>query len=374
MKKILACLILLIFFKTNGYTQSDYEQGYVQITEKDTIFGLINYKDDISNNLSCFYKKNEGEPKQKFSPDEIYGYRFNNSKYYISKEIQTKDGVYNRFVEYLLKGTVNLYYYRDTYGDHYLIQKAGLPIKEISIADEMIYLDNVSYKRKSLIKSGIIRYYLGDCPELFEDIDKIKTPSHLGLIRLIKKYHDIKCPNDICIIYKKTLPKFRMYIQPISGFTSVPLDFMGGRLAKTDYMMQYGLLTYIWMPLSSERIFFRSGILYTRTKVPDKIQTGITDTSYYSNNNYFRIPLQFQYVFLKHRISPTFGGGLNITFANKQFFLIPALNLGVNLKINDRASISCYSELDYMGQFYFIPDKTTKIISKSLNIGLTFKL
>jgi len=334
MKKSFLLVLFLSLFTIICFSQSNFQKGYVQITENDTIFGLINYKNDISNHNICFFKKSETDTIQKFIPEKIFGYKFIDNKYYVSKEIKTKDGLNNIFVEYLLKGTVNLFYYKDNYSDHYLLQKIDIPIMEILYDNNIIYIDDKPSLRKYLINIGLIRYYLQDCPVLFDEIDKIKSPSHYDLIRLIKKYHEIKCPNEVCVIYKKKMPKFRIDLQPVFGITKLNNEYAMDGYSNTDYDIQFGLLTYIWLPLTNERVYFRSGILYSKIKELDAVKYNLNfepDSFIYRKSNYFKIPIQFQYVFLKYRISPTFGGGLNILSSNKNpFFIFPALNVGLN--------------------------------------------
>ncbi len=376
MEKKLLYILLLLIVNFSIYSQSNYKSGYVQVSEYDTIFGLVNYKSDKSNSLICYYKKNENDTPQKFIAENIFGYRFIDSKYYISKEIETQKGVKIVFVEYLLKGAINLYFYHDAYGNHYLMESEVLPVREISYVDNIIQIDGKEYRRDCLIKKSIIRYYLKDCPEIISDINKIRIPTHKDLIELLEKYHDIKCPDGICVVYKKILPKFRIDVQPTIGMTKVNSELFLGDVAKSDYTIQFGFLTYIWMPLTNERIFFKSGVLYSKIKILDKTIYGIADTSYtFSNYNSFKIPLQFQYVFLKNRISPTFGAGINIMSNNKmKFSIYPAINLGVNVRIGNKLYVSFYSDIDYFGKYFIIPDKTTMLISNSFSIGLAIKL
>lgn len=39
------------------------------------------------------------------------------------------------------------------------------------------------------------------------------------------------------------------------------------------YTNQFGLLSYIWMPLNNERLFFKSGIIYSKVQGLDYIVT-----------------------------------------------------------------------------------------------------
>jgi hypothetical protein len=136
-----------------------------------------------------------------------------------------------------------------------------MPIKEISLPDDIFYVDGQPYQRKSLINNPQLRYYLSDCPELFNEIDNIKKPSHLELIKVLKEYHDIKCKDGACIIYKKKMPPLKIDIQPIIGLVkyNYGYNFSG-------YTKQFGFLSYLWMPIDNERLFFRTGIIYSKQK------------------------------------------------------------------------------------------------------------
>jgi len=376
MKTVFLTIILTVLIGLNLFSQSNYQHGYIQINEFDTIFGLINYKDDKSNTKICYFKKSENDSVQQFTPEDVYGYRFNRSKYYVSKEISSNDGIKTIFVEYLVRGTVDLFFYRDNFGEHYLVQKQGTPLKEISYDDKIIYIDDKPRSREYLINRGLLKYYLLDCPEIYGEIEEIKKPSHSELMQLIKKYHDIKCPDDVCVQYKKKMPAFRIDVQGIYGISKIDESLFLYNTIRVPYKSQFGVLTYLWLPLSNERIFFRSGILISETnEIIGKIENFDSTTYFYGYNNYCRIPLQFQYIFQKYRISPTFGGGLNMYFTHdKPFPIYPAFNIGVNAKLSDEVYFSLYYDFDYMGKYYFIPDKSTSIISNSFNFGLTFRM
>lgn len=369
MKPNYLIIAFLFLFDLNVFSQSDYQKGYVQITETDTLYGLINYKSDESNNKVCYFKKEEGAEIQKFLPGKIFGYRFLEGKYYVSKEVTNKNETATIFVECLFKGKVSLFYYND-YHDHYLLQKEGLPMNEISYDDDIYNIDGKLYSRdhNNLINRGMIKYYLQDCPEIFNAIDELKSPSHSELIGLIKKYHDLKCPNDVCIIYKKKLPGIKIYIQPVCGLIQYNKNYVN--YSNPDNYGQFGILTYFWMPLVNERLFFKTGILYSKIKEVD-------DTEHpdrFDRSTYFKVPLQFQYIFMKHCISPTFGGGINlITSHRSPFALYTALNAGLNIKLNERFNILLLADMDYVGLCFFIPTIKNRV-SHSFSLGLTMKL
>jgi hypothetical protein len=59
--------------------------------------------------IFCNYKINDNEKEISHSPDDISAFRFLNSKYFISREVNGK----KVFLEYLIKGKISIYYLRD---------------------------------------------------------------------------------------------------------------------------------------------------------------------------------------------------------------------------------------------------------------------
>jgi hypothetical protein len=377
MKKVTVLLCLLSLFKLVGYSQSDFVPGYILINKQDTIFGLIDYRDDKYNSLECRFKKTEKDTVSTFSAAQIYGYRFIDSKYYVSRPIKIKGEQKTLFLEYLVEGVVDLYYYRDLKGDHYLLGKQNIPIKEISIPNDIVTIDGTSYERNIFINRNILKFYLKDCPELNYEIDHLYNPRHKTLIQLIKKYHDIHCPHDVCLIYQKKMPKFRVDIQPIVGYTGINYNGAFGNLYNIDiysdkYSFQYGVLGYFWLPLNNEKMFFKTGLIINRVRGYEIINS--TQTKYLEQSSII-IPVQIHYQFLKSNITPVISAGLNI-YSTPQIPFGPfaALNLGVNAKISDKLYATLFTGIDYSGLLFFIPFSSSQIFSYSLNVGLAVKL
>lgn len=271
-------------------------------------------------------------------------------------------------MEYLVEGVVDLYFYRNLRGDHYLLGKRNLPIKEISFPDEIIEKEGIPFKRNILVNTYVIKFYLQDCPEIFADIDKLTNPKHKILIQLIKKYHDIYCPDNVCLIYQKKMPKFRVDIQPIIGITNVNYSIVFDIYNKVNaFSLQYGVLTYFWLPLDNEKLFLKTGIIYNQVK-------GYYYSSLIHNSFEIRgvkIPLQVNYNLLKTGITPVMSAGLNIySTTSIPFAVVPAIGVGINAKITDRLYATLSSELDFLTT----PINLVQIISHSFNLGLAVKL
>jgi len=366
MKKITITLIIILI-KLSVYSQSEFIPGYIQKTEHDTIFGLIDYAVDKSNSLECRFRKTEKDPVQTFSPNDIYGYRFNDSKYYVSKEIKINGELKMIFMEYLVEGRVDLYFYRDGKGNHYLLGGKKLPIMEISIPEGLVSVDGTIYERSIFIKRNIMKFYLKDCPQLYPEIDKLLVCSHKSLIQLIEKYHNIVCPTDFCLIYQKKLPKFRVDIQSIVGITSINSLFQFDGYNKI-YSYQFGILSYFWLPNTNERMFLKTGLIINHVKGYDFNINGLKNEL---EKNSIKIPLQVHYQFFKTNITPIISAGLNIySTPIVPFELLPALNIGVNAKISDKTYVTLSTDFDYSSPYFIIPAKGSQINSYSFNIGL----
>ncbi len=377
MKRVTILLCLLSLFKLMGYSQSDFVPGYILTNKHDTVFGLIDYRTDRYNSLECRFKKTEKDTVSTFNAAQIYGYRFTNSKYYVSRQIKTQGEQKTLFLEYLVEGVVDLYYYHDLKGDHYLLGKQNIPIKEISLPNDIVTVDGKNYERNILINRNLLKFYLKDCPELFDEIDRFYDVHHKALIQLIKKYHDIHCPHDVCLIYQKKMPKFRVDIQPFVGYAGINYNGSMGNMYNIDfysdkYTIQYGVLGYFWLPLNNEKTFFKTGLIINHVSGYEIINSAQTK---YVEQSSIIIPVQIHYQFLKSNITPVVSGGFNI-YSSPQipFVIFPAFNLGVNVKITDKLYATLFAGMDYSSLLFIIPAKGTQLVSYSLNVGLAVKL
>lgn len=374
MKKITIPFLLLILIKLPLFSQSEFVPGYIQTTINDKVFGLIDYRGDKTNTMECRFKKTPDDTVHVFSPSEIYGYRFIDSKYYIPRQIKTNGVLKTIFMECLVEGTVNLYFYRDIKGDHYLIGKQNLPITEISLPDDVIQVDEKGNKKSIRVNWNVLKFYLNDCPEIFIDVDQLSNTQHKTLIQLIKKYHDISCPNDVCLIYQKKMPKFRVDIQPLVGYSNINTNgsiqlFTFDRYFE-KYSFQYGLLSNFWLPLRNERLFFKTGIIVSRVKGYDWWNGYSKPTV----QHLIKMPLHLQYQFSKNNIVPFVSGGANICLGTTTILVIPGMSFGINAKISNKMYASLSTDLDYWSPFFLIPSRNSQLISHSFNLGLAVKL
>jgi hypothetical protein len=91
----------------------------------------------------------------------LLAFRFLDSKYYVTKEINNKKS----FLEYLIKGKINIYYMRDEKGDHYYLDKENVELTEIPYEEKIIYVDDIQFGEKQVFyeSKNIMDYYIIIC-------------------------------------------------------------------------------------------------------------------------------------------------------------------------------------------------------------------
>ena len=105
--------ISLLAISSISYGQRDYKPGYIITNKNDTVHGFINLKSNYQNSRQCEFKRNIDQEPDTYLPFDIKGYRVENSKFYVSKEVPLNDTTEKVFLEYLVEGIVNLYYLKD---------------------------------------------------------------------------------------------------------------------------------------------------------------------------------------------------------------------------------------------------------------------
>lgn len=194
--------------------QNNFVDGYVINNNKDTVFGYIGISDFSSNSVQCKFKRTLESNVDLFKPFDIHSYRLKDGKYYISKTVDIKDNKENLFLEFLIKGKLNIYFTRFDGDDYYFVEKTK---------DSLIYLDNSKiYYEYDNIKmewvvsqnetvqkvgnsnkyKGKLLYVTSDAPQMRNRVSQLNL-SHKSIIKFSKDYHNLICNGDDCIIFEK---------------------------------------------------------------------------------------------------------------------------------------------------------------------------
>lgn len=190
-------LSFLVFFSTMFDAQNNYKQGYLITNENDTIRGVINLRTDKKNANSCDFKETEADKSKIYFPGEIAGYRFiDEGRYYVTKDIKIDSIPRKVFMEYLLQGTMNLYFYADDLEYYFFEDEKG---KQTYITKKP---DDKTRDRGDEKYKGIMFYLFKDTYPVAQEA--YKTPFNRESIKkLTKKYHEEMCTSgEQCIEFE----------------------------------------------------------------------------------------------------------------------------------------------------------------------------
>jgi len=209
--RILFTFLLLSLCLTATFAQSNFRRGFIITNEQDTVSGWIDFRTDVRNMQVCDFRETETGETRTFLPGEIFGYRFyDEGKFYVSREIMINNAPRTVFLEFIVQGMMNLYYYIETLPDthevveHYFFEDAAGRI--IPVSKRPNRLDSVArgvvVEREDLRYRGAIRYIFNEHETIAKQADGLRF-NHQAMINLAREYHDLTCPiGEECIIFE----------------------------------------------------------------------------------------------------------------------------------------------------------------------------
>jgi len=323
-------LICFIFLSLHSFGQTDYRPGYYITFDNDTVSGLINYRGETWNSKFCSFKETDNANEQRFYPTDIQSYRFTDGKYYISKTIETKDSTQEVFLEFLLNGYKNLYFYGDIDNfAYYLEEQDG---RLISLKKATIFYEQGEKKvaQQDYRYIGALKATLYDCPDIQNDIDRV-TLTHDSLIKLLRKYNDCVC-DDNCVVYEKDLlPKVKFQVAPTVGFGKA--HFYTDKAYDPVYdfdrnnYVSYGLQINTVFPRISKSLSLQVGLQYFKNEfnlllVTEKTSL-ISKSDIHVNTTSLQPSFALKYTYPKGKIKPSVAVGfmLNYFLDNETYYV-----------------------------------------------------
>ncbi|MEN8249745.1 MAG: hypothetical protein ABFS32_12490 [Bacteroidota bacterium] len=322
-------IIYLSFISVTSYAQKDLRAGYIITNSRDTLVGLINFRGDIKNSQICsFYF--DAETREEFYPFDIIGYKFKDGKFYVSRYVESDGTFIKIFAEYLVKGQKDLFYYRNNSGNNYLLSKNDSTVINIPYFSGPVTVNGKTFQSTTTKHKGFLKYYFEDCPSVLEDIEAIDQPDRKNLTRVTKKYHDITCGENSCTVYSKPKSKFKIAVEP-----HIDLTYFKGL---ENNFIQFGGLIYVWLPVSNENLYIKTGYLYSDHEGEDFM---------------YKIPLQFEYIFPAKIIRPKFDLGFNTYFYRTKEYLLEmgatlAASGGISVRVFKFIYLDIYFESDIL--------------------------
>ncbi len=260
----------------------------------------------------CEVKK--GKTIEKYSPDEILSYGFDNDKIFISKEIPYNEDTVRFFLEQLSEGEYVLYYLADKKQSTFFIEKDSTNFFEFPKGNK----NDDSYFQNQLQK------ITSDFPEISTNTKLVKY-NKTSLKKFIKEYN-----NRI----DKPFPHLKF------GFTGVfeMSKFLLPSQLNNDYLNQLNLKYesslgggfFADIPIKASDFSYHTEVLYTKHgySISEKKDNNIID--FVANISTIKIPALFRYTYPSKKISPFVeaGGiiGLNLNNESQLYNSVFASN------------------------------------------------
>ncbi|MBN1180854.1 MAG: hypothetical protein JXB49_01110 [Bacteroidales bacterium] len=256
-------LFLFIIFIPCIYSQEIFKEGYVITNKQDTLYGQIKYMGPARNSLECHFIPKGSLNAIVYTPEDIFGYRFTNGNYYVSKTF-TIDKVENmQFAEFLVDGIADLYkiYYNGNQ-EYFLIKNDTTSVFINAIASSFITENEMRERDKcDLLNKGSLKYVMQDYPSIYSRIDQLHYDDR-SLINIVKDYHSGVCNSYECIDYTKRNFRPDMHVGIYCGIKSSRMKFYGDdyfyflidAVEETKMSMLYGLSLGMNMPSTNERL------------------------------------------------------------------------------------------------------------------------
>ena len=189
-------VFIALFLTLVTKAQVNPKEGFIITNQKDTIYGMIDYRTNSINAQQCVFKANDAPEYVTYAPGQIWGYRFRESgKFYVSKKF---DGEGEFFAEFLVDGILNLYRKEKGFNKiYYLENEEGEVVSYENLEEDINYDQRIAKMRAQ----GLFRQ-VSKSQRAVDDI-KVGNMSERQMIKMVRDYHEDVCTsNEECIRYE----------------------------------------------------------------------------------------------------------------------------------------------------------------------------
>lgn len=259
--KLLIQITIILLLTTGLSAQIISRKAFIVTNDFDTVPGFVDLKGYRSNSEACFFRESRFGKQVIFSPDDISGYRIQNDRYFISMHVSTLDGNRVIFMDFLLDGILDLYYYRDNSGDNYCIEDTYGRLFTLSERKKETdgSKDNDIGKTEDNYRS-ILKILMNDMPGIDLRLQEASL-SHWYLITLLRDYHEFRNKSEKPVEFAAEPKPFSFRVAPYSTYifetynNSDVADLSDFKFDKAYYPV-LGLSAELSSPQKSERLAF----------------------------------------------------------------------------------------------------------------------
>jgi hypothetical protein len=326
MRTVRHCLLLLIFFlPLIIFSQNNY---FV----KDTVTAIgAALVDGNSKTNQKVCKVRKGNTILEYTPWQVSEYGYDDGRAYIAREITLPDSTRKVFLERLVKGKYNLYYYEGQAGTTFFLERDTTLFVELPKHDKSTGHNNF---REDLSR------YTADCPQMADAI-KLVRYNRAGYKKFMNRYE--KCR-------KRPFPFFRFGIT--AGYSACRLipkpSISIPEINELDYSNDGGFAAGLFLEspvlLSDISIFVE--LLFTQHEVSGNKTIRYEEVDFYGKMSSLQLPVLLRYSFPSNRIRPfvNAGGVLLYNFSTEEH-LYHATNYQHVVEIGDERETSLIKQL-----------------------------
>lgn len=408
-KKYFFLILVLLQVFIVSYGQNGYEPGYILTNDNDTIKGLIKLKSNYLNSRSCNFIDGNKQNARDYSPSDIKAYRIENKKYYVSKEVSIDSVKQRIFLEYLVEGIVNLYYFKDLQKEYFFLEKDSKLIPLSNEASTVILKEKshtgeeieTQYSKNSNQYRRMLTYLFQDSPGTLQKISSTGF-DYRSLIKITLDYHRAICKDDKCIDFTRSTKK-SVFIEPYFGM----IDSWMGLYSSKTHVYQSNLYAGVQLRFKPAKRFthlnFLAGINFSSNNFQGDFKNTLYTTDYiktyriHTQYSIVRIPLTFEYSFGLNKLQPFISLSYNNVFLlNPQYEIIRIMSyyddpqtshfrkyqfgispgLGLRINMDPKTFIFVKSEFEYRKSLVNFNDILDyhRVSSWLVSAGIGFKI
>lgn len=249
------------------FGQADFRQGYIITHNGDTLHGLLDYREASRRYRVCTFKTSAEAQSKEFGPEEIQGYRFLQSGFFVSESIEV-DGKGSQavFLEVLVAGRMSLFRHENDF----------FVSKDDSLLHKLVHNKHRATKHGRLTIVDIKRYIgllevlMADRPDMKTAIQRVTISEH-KLTELVKAYNGL---HDAPVtVYKSRLPYTHASVGIMGGANisrmQLPVDDPLYEYLRSPFEISrsavFGLSVDLSSPRINQHVSFHTGMLYQRS-------------------------------------------------------------------------------------------------------------
>ncbi len=293
------------------FAQRNLQEGFIINNQDDTLYGYIEKKSIIQHGYKCFFTLNEDSQIIQYTPHEIKAYRFIGDNYYVSHSFLAGYKNDTAFLDFLVNGIINLYYYEGEDTEYYFFAKDAdlITISRKKSINKCSWGQSEKYKKD-------LRNIFSQAPEIEKTIDNTAF-SYKSFIHVTKTFHQ-QTLNDYIIYPDIAFVLF--FVGAKSGVSHNVMKYrQTGNKARSTYG-SYGFNARFVPSLSNKNWNFLMDFIYSSFTINGKVIKEIdqliigNEVLFKTKYNMLRIPFFIQYLLPLGNIRPTIACGYDNIF------------------------------------------------------------